>query len=70
MCRFDEERLVLLIMNNDGGKKQVKPSDYINQIKPSKNNHSGFDVIGKNEIDINEIIQIPSKSFLLMDLYF
>ena len=70
MCRFDEERLVLLIMNNDGGKKQVKPSDYINQIKPSKNNHLGFDVIGKNEIDINEIIQIPSKSFLLMDLYF
>ena len=50
--------------------KKQKPSDYINQIKPSKNNHLGFDVIGKNEIDINEIIQIPSKSFLLMDLYF
>ena len=37
------------------------------QIKPSKNNHLGFDVIEKNEININEIIQIPSKSFLLME---
>ena len=70
ICRFIEDRLVLLIMNNDEDKKSVKPSDYINQIKPSKNNHLGFDVIGKNEIDINEIIQIPSKSFLLMDLYY
>ena len=57
-------------MNNDEDKKSVKPADYINQIKPSKNNHLGFDVIGKNEININEIIQIPSKSFLLMDLYY
>ena len=57
-------------MNNDEDKKSVKPADYINQIKPSKNNHLGFDVIEKNEININEIIQIPSKSFLLMDLYY
>ena len=70
ICRFIEDRLVLLIMNNDEDKKSVKPADYINQIKPSKNNHLGFDVIGKNEININEIIQIPSKSFLLMDLYY
>jgi len=27
-------------------------------------------VIEKNEININEIIQIPSKSFILMDLYY
>ena len=70
ICRFIEDRLVLLVMNNDEDKKSVKPADYINQIKPSKNNHLGFDVIEKNEININEIIQIPSKSFLLMDLYY
>jgi len=70
ICRYNEERLVLLIMNNDKDKKSVKPADYINQIKPSKNNHLGFDVIGKNEIDINEVKQIPSKSFLLIDLYY
>ncbi len=70
MCRFNEERLVLLIMNNDENKKVIKPNDYIKQIKPSKDNMLGFNVVQKTEININEEVNIPSKSFLLIDLYY
>lgn len=70
IARFDDERLVLLIMNNDEDKKTITPSYYINQVKPSKDNNLGFDVVRKKEVNINEEFTIPSKSFLLLDLYY
>ena len=70
LCRYNEERLVLLIMNNDEDKKVIKPNHYINQVKPSKDNVLGFDVVQKTEININNEVNIPSRSFLLIDLYY
>ena len=68
MCRFDEERLVLLIMNNDGEKKQVNL-----RITSVKLNLPKIIIwvltIGKNEIDIMKLFKFH-PNLLLMDLYF
>ena len=57
-------------MNNDEDKKTITPSYYINQLRPSKDNNLGFDVVRKKEVNINEEFTISSKSFLLLDLYY
>ena len=70
LIRYDQSRIVLLVMNNSKQKKKINPEYYFKKSGSKLINMKAVNVLTKDEVDINENLFIPPDSFILLDLYF
>ena len=70
LVRYDDNRIVVLIINKDQEKKKIKPIDVINKLGFKISNYSALDVIDNKEVNVKNEFSINSNSCLLLDLYY
>ena len=70
MGRYDDNRIVVLILNKDQEKKKFKPIDIINKLGFKITNFSALDVIDNKEVNVKNEFSINSNSCILLDLFY
>jgi hypothetical protein len=70
VVRYDENSLVLLVLNNEEDNIEIIPNNYINEIDFKKTATKAKVIMTNNFIDLNTKVSINSKNFLLLEIEF
>jgi glycosidase len=68
VVRYDENSLVLLVLNNEEDNIEIIPNNYINEIDFKKTATKAKVIMTNNFIDLNTKVSINPKNFLLLEI--